>query len=40
VYVRPYDECDIHDLAQGVVRRVQLGYDSVPEGFSALRALQ
>ena len=30
VYVKPYDECDIYDLAQGVVRRVQLTYDSVP----------
>jgi Cysteine dioxygenase type I len=31
VYVKPYDECDIYDLAQGVVRRVRLTYDSVPE---------
>jgi NitT/TauT family transport system ATP-binding protein len=31
VYVKPYDECDIYDLAQGVVRRVRLSYDSVPE---------
>jgi NitT/TauT family transport system ATP-binding protein len=31
VYVKPYDECDIYDLAQGVVRRVRLAYDSVPE---------
>jgi NitT/TauT family transport system ATP-binding protein len=30
VYVKPYDECDIYDLAQGVVRRVRLTYDSVP----------
>jgi len=31
VYVKPYDECDIYDLARGVIRRVRLGYDSVPE---------
>ena len=31
VYVRPYDECDIYDLAQGAVRRVRLTYDTVPE---------
>lgn len=31
VYVKPYDECDIYDPAQGVVRRVRLTYDSVPE---------
>src|SRR5262245_62896309 len=31
VYVKPYDECDIYDVAQGVVRRVRLTYDSVPE---------
>jgi NitT/TauT family transport system ATP-binding protein len=30
VYVKPYDECDIYDLDRGVVRRVRLGYDSVP----------
>jgi NitT/TauT family transport system ATP-binding protein len=30
VYVKPYDECDIYDPAQGVVRRVRLTYDSVP----------
>jgi NitT/TauT family transport system ATP-binding protein len=30
VYVKPYDECDIYDVAQGVIRRVRLGYDSVP----------
>jgi NitT/TauT family transport system ATP-binding protein len=29
-YVKPYDECDIYDLAQGVVRRVRLTYDSAP----------
>lgn len=29
VYCRPYAECDIYDLAQGTVRRVQLGYDAV-----------
>jgi hypothetical protein len=38
VYVRPYDECDIYDLARGVIRRVRLGYDSVPAGFSPLGA--
>jgi len=31
VYVKPYDECDIYDVVQGVVRRVRLTYDSVPE---------
>ena len=31
VYVKPYDECDIYDLARGVVRRVRLTYDSVPD---------
>ena len=31
VYVKPYDECDIYDLPGGVVRRVRLTYDSVPE---------
>ena len=31
VYVRPYAECDIYDPAQGVVRRVRLAYDSVPD---------
>jgi cysteine dioxygenase len=31
VYVKPYDECDIYDVGQGVVRRVRLTYDSVPE---------
>jgi hypothetical protein len=31
VYVKPYDECDIYDLANGVIRRVRLTYDSVPE---------
>jgi predicted metal-dependent enzyme (double-stranded beta helix superfamily) len=30
VYSRPYDECDIYDLEQGVIRRVSLGYDSMP----------
>ncbi len=30
VYVKPYDECDIYDLAQGVVRRARLTYDSAP----------
>jgi hypothetical protein len=36
VYVRPYDECDIYDLARGVIRRVRLSYDSVPEQPRAL----
>jgi cysteine dioxygenase len=36
VYVKPYDECDICDLARGVIRRVRLGYDSVPEHPPAL----
>jgi cysteine dioxygenase type I len=31
VYVKPYDECDIYDLAHGVIQRVRLTYDSVPE---------
>jgi hypothetical protein len=31
VYVKPYDESDIYDLPGGVVRRVRLTYDSVPE---------
>ena len=31
VYVKPYDECDIYDLAEGLVRRVRLSYDSMPE---------
>ena len=31
VYVKPYDECDIYDPPQGVVRRVRLTYDSVPD---------
>jgi hypothetical protein len=30
VYARPYDECDLYDLEQGVVRRVRLQYDSTP----------
>ena len=30
VYCRPYEECDIYDAEQGVVRRVRLLYDSVP----------
>jgi hypothetical protein len=32
VYARPYAECDIYDLAAGVVRRVRLGYDSIAPG--------
>jgi hypothetical protein len=28
VYSRPYDECDIYDLARGSVERVRLRYDS------------
>jgi hypothetical protein len=35
VYVKPYDECDIYDLAHGVIRRVRLSYDSVPEQTAA-----
>ena len=38
VYVRPYDECDIYDLARGDIRRVRLGYDSVPQSASELGA--
>jgi hypothetical protein len=34
VYSRPYDECDIYDLAAGLVRRVRLRYDSVPPGWT------
>ena len=34
VYCRPYDECDIYDLAAGLVRRVKLRYDSVPPGWT------
>ena len=34
VYSRPYDKCDIYELAAGVVRRVQLRYDSVPPGWT------
>ena len=30
VYCRPYDECDIYDVAAGSVRRVRLAYDSLP----------
>jgi sulfonate transport system ATP-binding protein len=37
VYSRPYDECDIYDLAQGAVRRVRLDYDSVPSHLAAVR---
>jgi NitT/TauT family transport system ATP-binding protein len=29
VYCRPYDECDIYDLATGVVSRARLEYDSI-----------
>jgi NitT/TauT family transport system ATP-binding protein len=36
VYVKPYDECDIYDLAERVVRRVRLTYDSVPEPHLAI----
>jgi predicted metal-dependent enzyme (double-stranded beta helix superfamily) len=35
VYVKPYDECDIYDVAQGVVRRVRLSYDSEPDSLVA-----
>src|SRR5262245_7430126 len=34
VYSKPYDECDIYDLEAGLVRRVQLRYDSVPPGWT------
>jgi len=34
IYSRPYDECDIYDLAAGLVRRVRLRYDSVPQGWT------
>ena len=30
VYVKPYDECDIYDVARGEVRRVRLTYDLFP----------
>jgi hypothetical protein len=40
VYVKPYDECDIYDLERGVIRRVRLGYDSVPQDPSALGAVR
>jgi NitT/TauT family transport system ATP-binding protein len=40
VYVKPYDECDIYDLAQGVVRRAQLTYDSLPEDLRTVGALR
>ncbi|MGH7318739.1 MAG: hypothetical protein ACRELA_03805, partial [Candidatus Rokuibacteriota bacterium] len=36
VYSRPYEECDIYDLAHGVVRRVGLDYDSMPADPTAL----
>jgi NitT/TauT family transport system ATP-binding protein len=39
IYVKPYDECDIYDVERGVVRRVRLTYDSLPDDPSALRAL-
>jgi cysteine dioxygenase len=29
VYARPYDACDVYDLAGGVRRRVTLGYDTI-----------
>jgi hypothetical protein len=32
VYSRPYDECDIYDLAAGLVQRVRLRYDSIAPG--------
>jgi hypothetical protein len=35
VYCRPYDECDIYDPEEGVVRRVRLFYDSVPTHLTA-----
>ena len=36
VYCKPYDECDIYDVEHGLVRRVRLSYDSVPEPGSGL----
>ena len=36
VYSKPYDECDIYDLENGAVKRVQLRYDSVPTALQAL----
>jgi cysteine dioxygenase len=38
VYVKPYDECDIYDLAQGVIRRVRLSYDSAPDKLAPMTA--
>jgi NitT/TauT family transport system ATP-binding protein len=29
VYARPYDACDVYDLALGVRKRVTLGYDTI-----------
>lgn len=29
VYARPYDACDVYDLARGVRKRVTLGYDTI-----------
>jgi hypothetical protein len=40
VYCRPYDECDIYDVAQGTVRRVRLSYDSIPPHLAAVAADQ
>jgi hypothetical protein len=34
VYVKPYDECDIYDLAGAAIRRVRLTYDSVPDHYA------
>jgi hypothetical protein len=36
VYARPYAECDVYDLEAGVVRRVELRYDSAPADAAAL----
>ena len=33
VYCRPYDECDVYEVAHGAVRRVRLAYDSVPPDY-------
>jgi hypothetical protein len=29
IYARPYDACDVYDLARGVRTRVTLGYDTI-----------
>ena len=40
VYCRPYDECDIYDVAEGTIRRVRLSYDSIPPHLAAIAAGQ